>query len=400
MQEDLCHGVSTTAGIPDFRSPETGLYANLARLDLPYPEAVFEINFFRSNPVPFYALARELLPGHFRPTPTHSFVRLLADHGVLGICFTQNIDTLERLAGVPPNRIVEAHGSFATQHCIECGASYDNEKLRQHIKAGTVAYCERCHGLVKPDIVFFGEAMPMAFHRSIPLLQTADLLLVMGTSLTVHPFASLASMVPDRCPRVLMNLDAVGDFGCRSDDVICLGKTDDIVRDLCKELGWEEELNIAWKKTETVVGEFGPPSAVAIPEVKEGEKGPTEEELLEAEVSFLTHEVERALHIGAVPPEETPEERQMHARPQAVDQGRAASPILVQVGDAHSARGKATYIIGGLDGPDTDTSAKVDMVPSSEQTPSGASGESSSSALQTSRDEQNKSEKKSVDRKM
>src|ERR1700759_4190917 len=64
-------GISTSAGIPDFRSPGTGLYANLARLNLPYAEAVFDISYFRKNPLPFYTLAQELYPGKFRPTISH-----------------------------------------------------------------------------------------------------------------------------------------------------------------------------------------------------------------------------------------------------------------------------------------------------------------------------------------
>lgn len=106
-----------------------------------------------------YTLARELLPGRFRPTPTHSFVKLLADHGLLGMCFTQNIDTLERMAGVPPRKIIEAHGSFANQHCVDCGAEFDKDTLIRNIRSGTIAHCKECDGLVKPDIVFFGEAV-------------------------------------------------------------------------------------------------------------------------------------------------------------------------------------------------------------------------------------------------
>jgi NAD-dependent histone deacetylase SIR2 len=106
-------GISTSAGIPDFRSPDTGLYANLARLNLPYAEAVFDISYFRNNPLPFYTLAQELYPGKYRPTITHSFIRLLVEKGLLLKLFTQNIDCLEREAGVPEDLIVEAHGSFA-----------------------------------------------------------------------------------------------------------------------------------------------------------------------------------------------------------------------------------------------------------------------------------------------
>ncbi|KAJ7597319.1 DHS-like NAD/FAD-binding domain-containing protein [Mycena floridula] len=243
-------GVSTSAGIPDFRSPKTGLYANLARLKLPHPEAVFDIGFFRGNPGPFYTLAREIYPGKYRPTIAHSFVRLLAEKSRLSCALTQNIDTLERLAGVPAEKIVEAHGSFASQRCIECKAPYDDQKMKAKIMAKEIPRCEKCHkGLVKPDIVFFGESLPREFFDAIPKLGTADLLIVMGTSLVVHPFASLAGLTREGCPRVLINLERVGDFGRHSDDVVLLGKCDDIVKELCQELGWEEELNKLWEAT-------------------------------------------------------------------------------------------------------------------------------------------------------
>lgn len=87
---------------------------------------------------------------------------MLHNRGLLRMCFTQNIDTLERLAGLPEAAVVAAHGSFADQHCIECGAGYDGHRLREQILRGEIAYCYECGGLVKPDIVFFGESVSAA----------------------------------------------------------------------------------------------------------------------------------------------------------------------------------------------------------------------------------------------
>ena len=111
-----------------------------------------------------YTLAQELAPGRFRPTITHSFIKLLTDKDLLLACFTQNIDTLERRAGVPRMRIVEAHGSFASQRCINCKYPYPDDLMARHIAEKTIPYCTRtqvCKGLVKPDIVFFGEPLPV-----------------------------------------------------------------------------------------------------------------------------------------------------------------------------------------------------------------------------------------------
>lgn len=111
-------GISTSAGIPDFRSKGTGLYHNLKKYNLPYPTAIFEVDYFRKQPKPFFSLAKELYPGNFKPTPCHYFIKLLCEKGLLLRHYTQNIDTLERIAGVPGEKLVEAHGTFHTNHCI------------------------------------------------------------------------------------------------------------------------------------------------------------------------------------------------------------------------------------------------------------------------------------------
>ncbi|KAF3768544.1 NAD-dependent deacetylase sirtuin-2 [Cryphonectria parasitica EP155] len=281
-------GLSTAAGIPDFRSPTTGLYANLARLNLPYAEAVFDISYFRQNPDPFYVLAKELYPGNYSPTISHVFIALLAKKNLLSMLFTQNIDCLERQAGVPADRIVEAHGSFASQRCIECGRSFPDESMKTHVAQGIVPRCtdHKCGGLVKPDIVFFGEQLPAAFHANWSVATTADLVIVMGTSLTVQPFASLPDAGPDDTPRLLFNMARVGSFGTRSDDVLELGDCDSGVRKLADELGWRDELEAEWRR---VVGD------------KEAEKQlqslPEREAALQDEVENLADQVGFGLRI-------------------------------------------------------------------------------------------------------
>ncbi|KAK7739083.1 NAD-dependent protein deacetylase sirtuin-2 [Diatrype stigma] len=246
-------GISTAAGIPDFRSPGTGLYNNLARLNLPHPEAVFELDFFEENPYPFYALAKELYPGNFQPTVSHAFVALLARKRLLRKLFTQNIDCLERAAGVPPDLIIEAHGSFASQRCVDCKVPFlDDEAMRAHVARGEPPLCPRegcTTGIIKPDIVFFGEQLPAAFFAEHDVPSEADLLLVLGTSLSVQPFARLPMLVQDAVPRVLFNLQRVGDLGTRPDDVLCLGDCDAGVRRLADALGWRDELERLWEDT-------------------------------------------------------------------------------------------------------------------------------------------------------
>ena len=204
-------GISVSAGIPDFRTPGTGLYDNLQKYNLPHATAVFEIDYFRQRPDPFYLLAKELFPGNFKPTPTHYFVKLLEKKGILLRNYTQNIDTLERVAGISGDKLVEAHGSFATSHCIDCNKEETTEAVKKHVENGTIPHCSACGGLVKPDIVFFGESLPSRFFQLLnDDFAKCDLLLVLGTSLQVQPFASLIGKVPNECPRLLINRELVG----------------------------------------------------------------------------------------------------------------------------------------------------------------------------------------------
>jgi len=264
-------------------------------LNLPYAEAVFDLSYFRQNPHPFYTLAHELYPGKYRPTITHSFISLLHKKKLLLKLFTQNIDCLEREAGLPGDMIVEAHGSFATQRCIECRTAFSDTAMREHISRKEVPHCESCQGLVKPDIVFFGEQLPEAYFANRTLPGRADLCIVMGTSLTVQPFASLPSYCAFHVPRVLINLEEAGSLGSRADDVLLLGDCDTQVRKLAEACGWLEELEEMWAAT-------APKAALDRLDGKKEEKAKPEkpktaDELLEEEVRKLTKEVEETLKL-------------------------------------------------------------------------------------------------------
>ncbi|XP_067850384.1 NAD-dependent protein deacetylase sirtuin-3-like isoform X2 [Heptranchias perlo] len=228
------------------RSPGSGLYDNLQQYDIPYPEAIFEINYFSHNPKPFFALAKGLHPGHHRPNYIHYFVRLLHQKGLLLRMYTQNIDGLERKAGIPAEKLVEAHGTFATATCTVCLKTYSWEDLRAEVMESKVPHCTSCSGVIKPDITFFGEQLPSKFHLSLADLPFADLLLILGTSLEVEPFASLSEMVRNSVPRLLINQDLVGSFTqhpLRNQDVAELGDIVGGVKRFSELLGWNREVN-------------------------------------------------------------------------------------------------------------------------------------------------------------
>lgn len=256
-------GISTSAGIPDFRSPDTGLYTKLQKLNLPYPEAIFNLTYFRHTPEPFYAIARGRHPRNLKPTVSHAFLALLDRKGLLDVVFTQNIDGLEKRVGVSDEKVVAVHGSWASQRCVECKVKFADEKMKEAIQTGEVPYCEveGCGGVVKPDIVMFGESLDVKFEDQERKVGNGDMMIVMGTSLTVHPCSSLPRVVKQGVPRVLVNREKVGDIGNRDEDVCILGGCDGGVRKLADALGWREELETLWKEVvaekETEIDGFG-----------------------------------------------------------------------------------------------------------------------------------------------
>uniref|UniRef100_A0AC34QC30 NAD-dependent protein deacetylase n=1 Tax=Panagrolaimus sp. JU765 TaxID=591449 RepID=A0AC34QC30_9BILA len=249
-------GISTAAGIPDFRSPNTGLYSNLQKFKLSCPEDIFDIRFFKRNPVPFFQLAKTIFLVDVRPTFTHYFMKLLVDKGHVRRIYSQNIDTLEYAAGINDEVIVTAHGSHRTSTCLKCRATYTQEYMENHLRHSSelIPKCTACRGVIKPDIVFFGENLPERFYDlHLQDLGDADLLFIMGTSLQVHPVAGLIEVVRSDVPRILFNLEPSGqpflayNSKYNKRDFFHKGTTDESCRKLAELLGWLPEIEAMMK---------------------------------------------------------------------------------------------------------------------------------------------------------
>lgn len=198
-------GISTNCGIPDFRG-ENGLYSIVGeRYNLPYPEAIFELSYFRTNPQPFYDFSSQLNMADVIPSEGHRFLAALEDAGKISLIITQNIDMLHQKAG--NEKVLECHGSYREGHCLNCRKTFKYEEFESNLANGQVKYCS-CGGLVKPDVVFFGEQLPESFYKVFENPPKADLLLVMGTSLTVQPAATLALRLTESIPSIIINLDS------------------------------------------------------------------------------------------------------------------------------------------------------------------------------------------------
>ncbi|OSD04857.1 SIR2-domain-containing protein [Trametes coccinea BRFM310] len=267
-------GISVSCGIPDFRS-RNGLYASLqenGEYDLDDPQQMFDIEYFRENPAVFYSFASKIYPSNFIPSPCHRFIKLIEDKGKLLRNYTQNIDTLETLAGV--KRVVQCHGSFATASCINCRVRVPGADIADDIMNQRVPICKVCNiaqppaipvkpgkkgkkrkegwdsdasdepeppayppGIMKPDITFFGEKLDDVFERSLmeDRLQV-DLLIIIGTSLKVSPVSETISHLPHSVPQILINKTPIKHI---NPDVVLLGNADDIILHLCQKLGWD-----------------------------------------------------------------------------------------------------------------------------------------------------------------
>ncbi|KAI1118260.1 DHS-like NAD/FAD-binding domain-containing protein [Nemania sp. NC0429] len=295
-------GISTSLGIPDFRSKETGLYSQLERLGLGIndPQEVFNIDVFRDDPTIFYTVAKDILPATRKFSPTHAFIALLQNQGRLLTNYSQNIDNIEANAGILPEKLVQCHGSFATASCQRCGHRVRGDTIFDDIKAGKIPRCGKCvttatlsgrggggvgrpmklkrkrshhnngassskrsrrnfdddfddddddddgkydmpqAGVMKPDITFFGEPLPDEFSKRLVKhdRNLVDLVIVIGTSLKVAPVSEVVPFLPAHIPQIYISRTPVSHINF---DIDLLGDCDVIVAELCRRAGWALE---------------------------------------------------------------------------------------------------------------------------------------------------------------
>ena len=244
-------GISTSLGIPDFRSKNTGFYSRLRQMGYDEPEQVFDIHNFDDDPRIFYQLAGDIVPDLKKWTPTHQFIRLLQDKDKLLTNYTQNIDNVEANAGIRKDKLIQCHGSWATATCRKCKYNVPGEDIFPAVRAMKPAECKRCvddiaaqkqgkkrkrasngqgarkkrssdedsesdgafdipqPGVMKPDITFFGEALPNDFFDRLKDVDRdkVDLVIVMGTSMKVAPVSEIPNFLPRDVPQIFISRD-------------------------------------------------------------------------------------------------------------------------------------------------------------------------------------------------
>jgi NAD-dependent deacetylase len=219
-------GLSTESGIADFRSPG-GVWDRYDPSDFYFQKIISDERArekYWQMSTELYASMKDAVPN-----PAHRAVKELEDMGKLVAVVTQNIDSLHHKAGNSPDKIIEIHGSAFSVSCLSCGKKYDRDDIQKRLESGLrVPYCDDCSGILKPETISFGQAMPedkmaAAFHFA----EACDLCMVLGSSLVVYPAAAVPSHAVDSGAKlIIINRDETPQDG-RADLVIraSLGET-------------------------------------------------------------------------------------------------------------------------------------------------------------------------------
>ncbi|QTA37963.1 NAD-dependent protein deacylase [Thermosipho ferrireducens] len=189
-------GISTPSGIPDFRS-KNGLYQK-------YGQEIFDIKEFYSNPSRFYNFAKEAIFPMIsaKPNLAHNVLACLEKNKFVSGIITQNIDNLHQKAGSA--NVIELHGNVSKYYCVSCKKHYKVADVLKLMEQNDIPICE-CSGLIRPDIVFFGEELPeQAWNNAVKLVENSDLMLVIGSSLVVYPAAYLPVFHRNRGGKIII----------------------------------------------------------------------------------------------------------------------------------------------------------------------------------------------------
>ncbi len=195
-------GISTESGIPDYRSPGTGLWEKM-------DQSVVSLEGFKRNPSKYYEYAIGLHPIRqaARPNPAHTLLAGLEQRGILKGVITQNVDGLHQDAG--SGEVHELHGSLRQVVCLSCSSLHSMDEAMERVVSGeNPPLCPGCGGVLKPNAVFFGEMLPtIPWQKSLELSRKADLFIAIGSSLQVSPANTLPDVALQAGARlVILNL--------------------------------------------------------------------------------------------------------------------------------------------------------------------------------------------------
>ncbi|HJR82014.1 MAG TPA: NAD-dependent deacylase [Anaerolineales bacterium] len=223
-------GISTPSGIPDFRSEGTGLWSQ------DEPMEVASLSTFRTAPERFFdwfhPLASQIV--YAKPNAAHMALAEMENAGYLQAIVTQNIDTLHQKAG--SRHVVELHGTFRTLSCTGCFKQFESEPfLQPYIEERKIPLCPNCNGILKPDVILFGEQLPQpAWMEAQRAARQCDLMLVAGSSLEVLPVAGLPMQAIDHGAHLIIINNTPTYLNVRA-DVVILDDVANIIPEIAKQ---------------------------------------------------------------------------------------------------------------------------------------------------------------------
>lgn len=184
-------GISTESGIPDFRSPGTGIWE---RID---PMEALSTNILYGDPKKFYSIGFKILSEMkgAKPNKAHYIIAKMEAEKLVHGLITQNIDSLHYAAG--SRAMMEVHGHIRSGHCMKCGKLYSFSELENKVCSGEIPPRCTCKGVIRPDVVLFGDSLPECFEKALELSKRCDLMIVVGSSLQVSPVNYLPGLAKE-----------------------------------------------------------------------------------------------------------------------------------------------------------------------------------------------------------